>query len=422
MTFTVLFVYIVLFFFTFNQAVFLPQFTSFSDEVFTIITFFIFLLFLFTETKQLRFKKIIVVFVLYFIYNIIQLFFSPFTNNWIYSFIQSIINIKYIFVTYIFIRLLLKSKKTHRQINCLLLIFGILFVIGMILNMVLQESWNSLLGYKIEYRYSILRPAGWLASIAHNSYFFIYALLVFFFPTFLKKKTNISRIMTFLLFSLVIVTSSYIFTVRKNILVLVPLFIFVINYISRKYRFYLSIIVVSACIFLVAANFNSQMVQDTLQNITDTTNNSEENSYIRGIMIYNGVYLFLHFFPFGTGAATYGTLMSLANTHEVYKFVGIPEMFYLQEKTLGIYDSGFFSFIGENGFLGLLLVFFIHIYLVKKIRCLLPPVKYHVFLVLLSYAVFLSITEPVWQNGLFTVFFVLSVAKVIDNKYLRIVY
>ena len=58
----------------------------------------------------------------------------------------------------------------------------------------------------------------------------------------------------------------------------------------------------------------------------------------------------------GTGAATYGTVMS--DNSAVYAEIGLQNSRYFVEKD-GIYDSNFASLLGEFGFIGLFMFFIV---------------------------------------------------------------
>ena len=157
-------------------------------------------------------------------------------------------------------------------------------------------------------------------------------------------------------------------------------------------------------------------------NITNSTTN-ENNSYIRGLMIFYGAFLFFEFFPFGVGSATFGTVLSQYNTLDVYMYVGLDlnRIYYKYGQLKGVYDSGLFSMLAENGFIGLLFIFSFVYYFFRFNRKLLDPYNYLIFKIITWFTILLSLTEPVWQNGMFTVIYVINLLMIYIRKKQNIV-
>jgi hypothetical protein len=114
-------------------------------------------------------------------------------------------------------------------------------------------------------------------------------------------------------------------------------------------------------------------------------------------MIYFAFELAVDRFPLGTGAATYGTVMS--DNSNIYAEIGLQNSRYFIEKD-GIYDSNFASLLGEFGFLGLLLYLFVFY---KVIRAPMvysrqsnsePEFRFVLFGVAFAYGV----TTPIFMN------------------------
>ena len=145
---------------------------------------------------------------------------------------------------------------------------------------------------------------------------------------------------------------------------------------------------------------------------------SDDSQYIRALMTLKGFYLTYEFFPFGVGSGTFGTLMSNYQTTEVYEYVGINLRYFTNYdgSLRGVYDSSISSFLAENGVLGLLIMFFF----IKKINFLFKKIfnnqMYKIYMLLISYSLLLTISDPINQNGFFTVFFILSLLKLYSNQ------
>ena len=144
-----------------------------------------------------------------------------------------------------------------------------------------------------------------------------------------------------------------------------------------------------------------------------------ETSYARGIMVYHGWWLFFHFFPFGTGNASFGSVLSEYNTFDVYNYVGLNmERFYYKSGYLqGIYDGGISSLAAENGFIGFLLIIIFIYYYFKFFKKFFYDYNYQVFKVITWFTIILSLTEPNWQNGMYSVFYLITLLYIYAKNY-----
>ena len=138
-------------------------------------------------------------------------------------------------------------------------------------------------------------------------------------------------------------------------------------------------------------------------------------------MVFYGYGIFLEFFPFGSGAATFGTVLSQFNTLAVYEYVNLDmdRIYYNKGQLDGVYDSGLFSMLAENGFIGIFLMFLLIYYFFKLNKAKLDTYNYMIFKIITWFALLLSITEPVWQNGLFTVMYTINLLLIYtrNNQY-----
>jgi O-antigen ligase len=131
----------------------------------------------------------------------------------------------------------------------------------------------------------------------------------------------------------------------------------------KYYRFFLIFSSIFVGVLLLETIYNSDFYKITERNITDTTSGaSSTGGYIRGVIISNGFKLASDNFPFGTGAASYGSVLS--ENSPVYKELGLSNKLFFQDMT-GIYDSNFATIIGEFGLFGIFLFLF-HFSQLKK--------------------------------------------------------
>jgi hypothetical protein len=105
-------------------------------------------------------------------------------------------------------------------------------------------------------------------------------------------------------------------------------------------------------IFFITSD--SFLVNETIRNISEFRN-IEESRYIRFIMLYNSFSVATSYFPFGSGAGTYGTVLS--ENSWIYRELGLQNLEFFRD-FWGIYDSNVASIIGEYGFVFFVLVMF----------------------------------------------------------------
>ncbi|MFA5921273.1 MAG: hypothetical protein WC856_08270 [Methylococcaceae bacterium] len=408
---TVFYLFLFLFFVTFNERIIPLTIISFSDELFLLIATLIIFIDMTVQVTTQKIHKIHFVLLLYLFYQIINLYTSPFHLKIEYVLIQSFINIKAFIVPLAILLILEKTRTNYLIIKRLLFIFSILFLFGMVANFVLQGNWNLMMGNdKIEYRYGFIRPTGWLGAAHLNAYFFG---LTFVNIYLLYNKTITVKVSDFVkkffIFIIIDFLIAFPLTVRKGMIMNIPFGFTVFGLFKggRKIIFsYFAIIFVLAFLLIIK---DTEMMADTVRDIAATTNNNSDNLYIRGLMIYNGYSLFLEFFPVGAGAATFGTVLSQYNTLEVYRHVGLSEYWFSEDGLVGVFDSGLFSMLAENGFIGMLLMSLFIYYFFKFNKNRLDSNNYIIFKMLTWFAILLSFTEPVWQNGMFTVFYTVNI-------------
>ena len=411
----ILYVYFTLFFVTFSEQI--TRF-NFADEIFLFLSIVIILVIIVHQATHLRIGKIFLVLILYLLYQVVNVKVSPFSYDIFYTFAQSFINIKVFLVTLSVLLVFENTKSNSRLVYGLLCFFITLFVFGMLANLLLQEYWNTLVNYPIRYRYGFLRPAGWFVSPAQNALFFTVTLTTILLINCKNIIIKNSDILKNFYYLIVLETITVLlFTVRKGMIVAIPFGFVVLAGASRGNK---RAMVIFGSVFLGGSLFllkDTQIFQDTIMNAESLMHG--DHAYTRGLMIYHGFLLFLEFLPFGTGAATFGTVLSKYNTLEVYSYVGMPKYTYTGDDLIGLYDSGIFSTIAENGLLGIsILVIFIY-YFFKFNKRRLDPYNYKIFKIITWFTILISLTEPVWQNGMFTVFFVINILYIYTKNNFR---
>ncbi|MCF6330764.1 MAG: hypothetical protein L3I99_04375 [Sulfurimonas sp.] len=377
------------------------------DEILLLISIIIIIIKIIRNMHK-KIDKIYFVFILYLVYQFINYLVSPFNHNLFLVLIQSLINLKVFLIALATLIVYNSTSYNNYVIKKTMVFFIILFFIGIVVNWTMGSSWNALYDQRAVVRYGILRPIGYYVSTAHVGYFFVLTFVTFYM---LMSKEKIIEKMKFLkkffIFIIIDFLLAFILSTRKGMFMNIPFGLFALSLFKIKEKILILIflsIFLSVFIYLIK---DMEIFLDTQQNISDMSN--PETSYIRGLMIYHGVSLFFEFFPFGVGNASFGTVLSQHNTFEVYEYVGLPlHRIYHSNSLHGVYDSGFASMLAENGFFGIFLMFLFIYYFFKFNKQRLDSYNYEIFKMITIFTILLSLTEPNWQNGLYTVFYVIN--------------
>lgn len=148
----------------------------------------------------------------------------------------------------------------------------------------------------------------------------------------------------------------------------------------------------AAIVFLIGvyiygeAILGSFILSETSKNLGEFSS-IESSQYIRAIMLYLGARLLIDYFPIGSGAGNFGSVMS--DGSPVYIDLGVSSSYFFVNH-IGIYDSNFASIMGEYGIAG---VFLFYAFVLKSLRNTLKnkqdPIKPIFFLILVT-----SLTQP----------------------------
>lgn len=277
----------------------------------------------------------------------------------------------------------------HKHSFKLALLFLFITVIFLFFNIFTGSYFNEVFDLPLQLRAGNVRPVGIQADTASlgTTFALIGCLLI----SGVHQLSAKLKVLLLIVFSILVLLS----TVRTA-LVLIPLIILWWLKDSMKSFFIALIIIVALIIPMKSSNYFEQLVDITTQNIEWTVDNPVESGYIRGIMLYFSFELALDRFPIGTGAATFGTVMS--DDSLIYAEIGLQNSRFFVEKE-GIYDSNFASLLGEFGVVGIF-IYYLALYLV-----ILTPLKtgeyvnerefrFVFFLLLCAY----SVATPIFMN------------------------
>lgn len=298
--------------------------------------------------------------------------------------LQIFIHLKYILFV-IFFWGVIGSNNSIKVIHIGLFI-TILF---MVINLLSGSLFNQMFDVKMLMRGGLMRPIGIQADT--GSLGTTFALLGAFYLSAFRVKNKEAKIGVFIVFICLILLAS-----TRTSLILIPLIILWWLKDSLK-SFFIAVLFLSFfSLFFKSSSYVDDLIKITVENIESTIDDPVKSSYIRGIMIYFSFELATDRFPLGTGAATYGTVLS-ENSH-VYAEIGLHNSVYFIDTT-GIYDSNLASILGEFGYIGLFLYLFIFYKVLQAPRLSVGSTcesefKFVFYLLILTYA----LTTPVFMS------------------------
>ena len=309
-----------------------------------------------------RCKSVWCVLLIYLIYCILNYFISPYSNSFYMMLLQSCITLK-VFLVMVALFLsytsLTKQQKTRitKIVKLTARVFVLIFFCSLVLNIILGTTWMNMWGLPIMYRNGMLRVFGMFNEGGANGYFiaFIVTTLLYFY---LSAKLNLRNVF---IIAVIAIALAYISSYRKTALFCIPLFMIYNNNLNTQKRMINIIFGGVLALILLYYMVGSAFFDDTFRDLSNFTNN--DSNYIRGLLFYNGFWLAAHMFPFGTGAATFGSVYSQFNTLAVYRLVGMERWVLDFEEGAEVFDNYLGSIVAENGVIGMI----IYIILIKKI-------------------------------------------------------
>jgi len=322
------------------------------------------------------------------LFSVLSFVFGQKTNSSLII-LQVIIHFKLFIITYLITQVF--DKKWI--IKLLKFMFVFLFF-GMFVNVLLGENFNEIYDIKIDYRFGLFSINGF--QMNRNALGLALILLYLILNDFNKLSKPV-------VFATIVI--AIFITGSRTAIILFLLAYFYLN-ILFKYKklrviilFFLITIIIPGLYYSLE---NSEFFLITKNNFSQINN---ESGYIRGIIIYFSFVLSSLYFPFGSGAATFATIMS--KDSEVYSMIGLDNSIFIQEFH-GIFDSNFASILGEFGYLGI--VFFIILFIkLKSFLNVHKSAKIPTIIIILVLSVY-SFTTPIFMSANFIIFTSLTFA------------
>lgn len=369
------------------KGVFMTIFKSRIFEYLDEVAFLISIMVLLPIFLMKRRIKLIYFFVgVFVVYSVAVSLFFGLNSDFLEIILQTFITIKFFIILLALIELFKDSRRTLNNF----FLFTVCFAgLGVLIHVILGVRFNHLMEIATFARPNI-RYVGFFTHPNHLAYiallYMIYVLNIKF-----VKQSSLSfydwiKIVT--AFFVIILADSRTAMLAAGIL----FFVFYWELIKRNYKIILSGVLIGV-LGLAYVWFYTGLVESIGRNLRDTFDLSSH--YIRGNMIYLSGLIFLDFFPIGTGAATFGSVLS---GDTVYALYGQADRYYFVNKK-GIYDSNVASIVGEYGFLGIIFFIFLFYYLIKYLKGFTSHKTLMLPLVFLF--LFYSITNPMLTNNLY---------------------
>jgi hypothetical protein len=326
---------------------------------------------------------------------------SPYFQMNSLAVLGAIIHLKLFIVIFLFARIFDRKEYIIRKLLYVIVVFSIL---GLIVNLFLQDSFNHFFDSKVDYRNGLLRLIGFNVS-SNNLAFF--ASLIWLYICFARDNVRPQQIV---LYTVLLVVLLFVLLGARTPLMVVILGLLLHVFATGSAVRNLALILVTVPVALGAGKlvlfFSGDLIAITLDNIS---NINEDTTYIRGRMIYHGFELATKFFPFGSGLNTFGTKMSEGST--VYDDVGLSGHYRVSEG-VGIYDSNMASIIGELGFLGVSVMFYL-LYVLYRYFARRSPKKLYYAALTISIGLF-SLTSTPLMSGvnavMYAIFYILPLS------------
>lgn len=294
----------------------------------------------FRALKNSAAKRALILYAISFII-LFALSFSAIGNRGIFAIcLQIFIHLKLIiFISYLW---LVFGPARLRFVACSILALTALF---MFINLATGATFNQIFEVATNIRGGLVRPIGFQGDTA--SLGTTIALLGIFLVTVIARSNRQLAIIFLAGLAILLFLSS-----SRTSMIVLPIMVAWWFRQSIKAAAIAGVLVLLLVVTAPSNPYIAELIEITEQNIEWTVDNPVESAYIRGIMIFFSFELANQNFPFGTGAATYGTVMSEESF--VYAELGLHNSRFFIE-TDGIYDSNLASLLGEFGYLGLLI-------------------------------------------------------------------
>ena len=324
------------------------------DEI-LLLVFFIYSFFLALTNKNIRILFFLNLFI--YLYLVLVSIFFGFNGNIQQILLQSFIHLKFFIIAPVFLHSFHSMRKfSYQNFQYIDLVVCSVFwisVVGFFLNALNPDAFYSFFNVDANIRAGGLRIYG--LQLKPNDVAFLIGFYLVYRYVCSDFSFNLKYTFLFLLAVVLIIGNG------SRVALILPLIVVLHYLLSKKYILVLMIpFLIVSTPYIIETNYIAFIFDETLRNITEFSD-IEHSQYVRAIMISLSFDLATGYFPIGTGAATFGSV--LAGNSVVYAILGVDHLRFFQEG-IGIYDSNLATILGEFGFIGLFIfsLYFLRFY------------------------------------------------------------
>ena len=380
----------------FSQITGLPFFRYLDELIFLLILVVLFSYYV----KTAKVHVIHFVLLSFIVYSIAVSMLFGFNNELFKVISQTLISLKFFILLTGFI--LLFKRKSMFIDRYAKAIFGFAFI-GLLLHITLGINFNQFFDISTYARPNI-RYVGFLPHPNHMAY------VAVLYVAYLLSKVEANQIkfnVNIIIQILISIAILFLADSRTSVVAVLILFIGFYWHLLKRNALLLVYVFSSLVTAVLLLALFTDIFTSIIQNVTASL--SLESSYIRGNMIFLSGVIFCEFFPVGTGAASFGSV--LANK-KVYEYYDQADRYYFFND-IGLYDSNIASVIGEYGLIGIIVYYllfrFTYKYLKKSFNTKGKILKY-VFFVFIFY----TITNPMVTNNVYILISIPILIKIAD--------
>lgn len=365
----------------FNTTIF-----EYLDEVIFLLSIGI-LLPTYLFSKKLKIIHFIIL--IFFIYSVLISVFFGYNDDFLRIVLQTLITIKFFIILLAFFSLFQDDLDLLKKFFSLVVKFAI---VGLVIHLIFGVSFNNVVGVSTFARPN-LRYVGFFTHPNHLAFLMIVVIGLILNTA--KVETRILKISEWIkivfAFLVILLTDS-----RTALLTAGLFFIaFYWKFLMRNYKILLGFMGVGI-ITVVLLLIYTDLYESISINIKDTFD--LDSHYIRGNMIYLAATILWEFIPIGTGAASFGSVLSNTKVYEMYDQA--HRYYFINE--IGIYDSNIASIVGEYGLIGIVFFVAMFIYLKRYLQSFTIS-KNNLISTFLLIFLFYSITNPMLTNNLYVI-------------------
>ncbi|PCI58030.1 MAG: hypothetical protein COB45_01745 [Gammaproteobacteria bacterium] len=340
------------------------------------------------KNKSIKYVEVLAILISLFIFLIS--YYSKYYAGFEKTFIQTVIYSKFIII--FFLLYYVVDEYFHKFIK---FIYVFTFL-GFLTNLVLGAQFYELFNARLLERNGIFRFIGFQYSA--NVFAIAASVLVFY------SLYNFSRIYSLIIsiVAIVMIILSGSHTAILLLLMLYGTYYVDLRGVSGK-KILLGLALIPLFIMLIILG----PIGDKMYEISDRFSVGNDSGYARTVVLFNAILIAKDNFPLGSGAATYAT--PLSRDSSIYQEYGMDQVAVIKsflqgtKKSSGVYDTSFGMLIGELGFLGTCIFFYLHFKIFHSIYKCERKGRFVIFCLSIV-LIFIASTKPLFIQWDFAIY------------------